>query len=77
MCPRKNSYMDVTIANIVKHVINIILYITLRRITIPMSFLHPLNMQFKSKTNEKRQMRIFVDKLLKNCIASINTLMTS
>lgn len=72
--------MDVTIiANVVKHVINIILYITLRRITIPMSFLHPLNMQFKSrlKTNEKRQMRIFVDKLLRNCIASINPLMTS
>lgn len=72
--------MDVTIiANVVKHVINIILYITLRRITIPMSFLHPLNMQCKSrlKTNEKRQMRIFVDKLLRNCIASINPLMTS
>lgn len=63
------------------NIINIILYITLRRINIPTPFLHPLNMQFKPrpKTNEKRPITIFLDKLLINCLTCLThcTLMTS
>lgn len=55
------------------NIINIILYITLRRINIPTPFLHPLNMQFKPrpKTNEKRPITIFLDMLLVNCLTCI------